>query len=117
MGTNLVSHPYRDLMSEAKQEREVADSPEADALKDDIVRAIVAYSDYLDRNGLIWEETPSGIRMKASALVVTLDYGRGDQIGITLKDGPLDRVYGTGFNPDPEGQGPADIRHKPRIED
>jgi hypothetical protein len=118
MGRNVVSHPYRELMCEAQLERDVGDSLEAQALQDDIFRAVEAYSKFLNRHGLLWEETPSGgLRLRASALVVTLDYGRGNEIDIRLKDGALDRVFGNGFNPDPEGGGPADIRHKPPDDD
>jgi len=44
---------------------------------------------------MIWEERPDGFpRLKAQALVVTLDYGDGNNaVDITLKDGALDRVY------------------------
>jgi hypothetical protein len=48
---------------------------------------------------------------------ITVDYGRGNGINIHLKDGALDRVYGNGVNPDPEGLGPPDIPHKRRSED
>jgi hypothetical protein len=40
--------------------------------------------------------------LKAQALVVTLDYGDGDNaVDIELKNGPLDRLYGDGVDPDP----------------
>jgi len=43
-------------------------------------------------------------RMKAQALVVTLDYGDGNGgVEIVLKDGALDRLFGDGVNPDPYG--------------
>jgi hypothetical protein len=40
-------------MAEAKREREVADSPEAEDLQDAIFKAVAAYSTFLERNGLI----------------------------------------------------------------
>ena len=55
MGENVVLHPHRDLMAEAKREREVADSPEAQALQADIYKAVNAYSEFLEREGVIWE--------------------------------------------------------------
>jgi hypothetical protein len=55
--------------------------------------------------------------MKAQALVVTFDYGKYSGIEIWLKDGAIDRVYGTGVNPDPEGLGPPDIPHEQRSND
>jgi hypothetical protein len=33
MTDNIVQHPHRDLMAEAKHERSVVDSPEAEKLK------------------------------------------------------------------------------------
>ena len=33
MADNIVQHPHRDLMAEAKHERSVVDSPEAEKLK------------------------------------------------------------------------------------
>jgi hypothetical protein len=40
--------------------------------------------------------------LKAQALVVTLDYGDGDNaVDIKLKNGPLDRLHGDGVDPDP----------------
>jgi hypothetical protein len=72
----VFSHPYRDLMLEAAQERAIVDSPEGQALLDAIFRTVFAYSEFLDRSGLIWEDRDDGVpRMKASALVVTVDYG------------------------------------------
>lgn len=122
MINNVVSHPYRDLIAEANREREVADSPEAQTLQEGIYKAVSAYSDFLESHGLIWEygvdpNDPNWPRLKAQALVVTLDYGKCNGIDITLKDGVLDRVYGNGVNPDPSGLGPTDIPHKRRSDD
>ena len=60
---------------------------------------------------------PDWPRMKAQALVITLDYGLCRGIEIQLKGGALDRVYGNGVNPDPAGFGPPDIPHKRRNDD
>jgi hypothetical protein len=116
---NVVSHPHHGLMAEARNEREVVDSAEARALRDAAVKAALAYSEFLEQHGLIWEYGPDDwLRLKASALVITVDYGgsAGD-VSVTLKDGALDRVYGNGTNPDPCGLGPPDIPHKQRNDD
>jgi hypothetical protein len=68
---------------------------------------------------LIWDddpEVPFFPRLKASALVMTYNYGN-PRIEYVLKDGALDRVYANGTNPDPEGRGPADIPHRQRDDD
>jgi len=108
MSDNVVPHPKRGLMTEANMERQIVSSPEALALQEEIDKAVRAYSDFLERHGLIWEDGrdpyPDFLRLKASALVVTLDYA--EDLGstdISLKDGALDRVYGDGANPDPCG--------------
>ena len=109
MRDNVIPHPKRGLMTEAKLESEIAESLEAKVLQERIYNAVKAYSDYLERHGLIWEyghdlDDADLPRLKAQALVVTLDYGDGiDCIDITLKDGALERVYGEGVNPDPWG--------------
>jgi hypothetical protein len=118
MSDSVASHPYRELMAEAQHEREVADSPEADALQNAICVAIEAYSDFLERHGLIWGDDSDWPRLKAQALVITKDYGKGmGGIEISLKDGAIDRVYANGRNPDPDGRGPPDIPHKQRDDD
>ena len=104
---NIVKHPHHDLLAEAKREREVAKSPEGQALRDALMDAAGAYWDFLERNHLVYEDD----RVKATALVVTVTLCGTD---VTLKDGALDRVYGNGQNPDPDGRGPADIPHKLR---
>jgi hypothetical protein len=121
MSDHIVQHPHRNLMAEAKQKRSLIDSPEAEKLKNAIFDAVDAYSDFLDRQGLIFEDRadPDDLpRLKASALVVTKFYGEHyGTTDITLKDGACDRVYGNGVNPDPFGGGPSDIPHKRRRED
>ena len=105
---NIVKHPYYDLLAEAKRERQVVESPEGQALRTALMDAAQAYWDFLERNHLVFEDD----RVKATALVVTVTLcGTTD---VTLKDGALDRVYGNGQNPDPDGRGPADIPHKLR---
>jgi hypothetical protein len=116
MSNKVIAHPPRDLVAEAQHEREVADSQEAQALQEAIFKAVIAYSDFLEDRGVIWEHgvDPDWPRLKAQALVVTIDYGKHDGVDITLKDGALERVYGTGTNPDPDGRGPPDMPHKRR---
>jgi hypothetical protein len=120
MINKVASHPHRDLLAEAQHEREVADSREAQALQAAIYKAVFAYSGFLEDRGVIWED---GVdpgdwpRLKAQALEVTFDYGKYDGVNIRLKDGALDRVYGNGMNPDPDGRGPGDIPHKRRLDD
>jgi hypothetical protein len=99
-------------MAEAKREREVAESPEGQALLNALRDAASAYWDFLDGNDLISEFTADGeVRIKASALVVTVTDGT---FYVTLKDGACDRVYGNGQNPDLFNAGPGDIPHQPR---
>jgi hypothetical protein len=117
MSDLIVPHPYRELLAEAQREREVVDGPEGQALLNAVFDAVGAYSDFLERHGLIWEDSPDDLpRLKAQALVITVDYGR-VYTNVTLKDGAIDRVYGNGTNPDIEGRGPPDIPHKRRDDD
>ena len=116
MSNKVVQHPHHDPMVEAARERELADSAEGQALLTAIDSAVRAYSDFLERHGLIWEDVPDDLpRLKAQALVVTLDYGDGNYaVDISLKDGACDRVYGNGVDPDPDGRGPPAIPHERR---
>lgn len=93
-------------MTEANRERELSASPEAQAYREAIFKAVTKYSEFLERHGLIWEDMGEDIpRLKAQALVVTVDYGEpGTITDISLKDGALDRVCGDGVNPDPWGR-------------
>jgi len=119
---NVVALPRRDLMDEAMHERSVVDSPEAQELIGAIQCAVLDYSQFLERHGLIWEDHFDAdgnlvkvFRRKAAALVVTLEYdGCDDTVDIIIKGGALDRVYGDGVNPDPTGRGPPDIPRKSR---
>jgi hypothetical protein len=103
-------------MAEAQHEREVVDSPEGQVLLNEVFKAVDAYSKFLDRNGVIWDDDVGDLpRLKAQALVITFDYGSGDcDIVVNLKDGAIDRVYGNGKNPDFLGRGPPDVFHKHR---
>jgi len=117
MSDKIVLHPHRDLMVEAAHERKVVDSPEGQALQEEVFKAVRAYSDFLDRHDLIYDHgDPNDLpRLRAEALVITIDYGTDPgTIDITLKDGPCDRVYGNGVDPDPGGRGPPAIPHKRR---
>jgi hypothetical protein len=113
MTARILSHPHRELMAEAQHERAVADSVEAETLRDRIVEAVFAYAEFLGDQGVLYDTIGDWGRMKASALVVTCDPYCGSCC-VTLKDGALDRVYGNGVNPDPSGQGPADIPRSSR---
>ena len=88
----------------------MVDSLEGQALVNAVCEAISAYSDFLDAHGLIWDDNFYPPRMKASALVVTVDYGKPGEYVFKLKDGPIDRVYGNGTNPDPDGLVPRTYR-------
>jgi hypothetical protein len=106
---NIVEHPSRALLAEAEREREVVESPEGQAWLTALMEAARAYWDFLERNHLTYEDD----RVKATALVVTVTLCR--TTDVTLKDGALDRVFGNGQNPDPDGRGPADIPHNDEL--
>jgi hypothetical protein len=96
MNEDVIPHLYHP-MAEARREREIVDGPEGQALQDAIFKAVYAYSRFLDQNGLIWEfgENDDDLpRMKAHALVVTVDYEIFNTADITLKGGALDRGSG-----------------------
>ena len=105
----VILHPFNALMTEAQRELGIVESTECQALLGRVVEAVVAYSEFLERQGLIWEDRQDTDRLKAGALIITVDYGAGGDIDVRLKDGALDRVYGNGTNPDPWGAGPSDI--------
>jgi hypothetical protein len=92
---NVIAHSHRELTREAKRERAIADCAEARSLQKTVIRGVKAYSEFLERHGLIWDykidaDLP---RLKAQALIITLDYRSGnDVIDIRLKDGALDRT-------------------------
>lgn len=111
MNDDVILHQYHP-MAEARREREIVDGPEGQALQEAIFKAVYAYSRFLDQHGLIWEfgvnddDLP---RMKAHALVVTIDYENFNTADITLKGGALDRLCGSGSNPDQSGLELSDI--------
>ncbi len=105
----VVPHPRRLAMLDAARERAVVDSTEGQALQAAIFKAVNAYVSFLDRHGLFWQDDPNDPDalpiMKAQELVVTADPLFGSEI--SLKDGPIDRIYGNGVDPDPEGRNPT----------
>lgn len=109
----LNGHPHPELLREAVRERDVVDnSAEGHALREAIYHAVNAYSEFLDKHGLIFDDG----RLKATALVVTRAFGgpRPGATEILLQDGAIDRVYANGRNPDPDGLGPPDFTHERR---
>jgi hypothetical protein len=119
MTDDVVSHPYRELMAEAQREREIVDTPEAQALQCAIAKAVSDYEGYLIEHDLLWDdvnpliETP---RFKSTALIITSRFD--GACDIKLKDGAIDRVFADGVNPDPDGRGPRDIpRHRRPLSD
>jgi hypothetical protein len=99
--SNVVNHPATALMTEVKVERDIADTPEAQALQEAIFTAVRAYCDHLDRHGLFYDAERELVR--ASGLHVICNIC-GD-VDMILKDGPVDRRYGDGEDPDPFGTG------------
>ena len=98
---NVVDHPAAALMTEVDAEWAIVTTPEAEALQQAICDAVGAYYEYLDRRGLFYDADRDLV--KGSGLYVI-----GDMIGdieIFLKDGPMDRRYGQGKDPDPFGPG------------
>jgi hypothetical protein len=67
----LIDHPAAALMAEVAAERAVASTPEAEALMGAVCKAIADYWDYLERQGIIYDEERD--LMKASALHITYD--------------------------------------------
>ena len=97
----VVDHPAAALMTEVEAERAIVTTPEAEALQEAIFDAVRAYYEYLDRRGLFYDDDRD--LAKASGLYVICDMI--GTIDIFLKDGPGDRRYGQGKDPDPFGQG------------
>ena len=88
-------------MTEVEAERAIVTSPEAEALQQAIFAAVRAYYEYLDRHGLFYDADRN--LLKASGVHVICDM-TGDT-EIILKDGPMDRRYRQGKDPDPFGSG------------
>lgn len=86
-----------ELSMQAKIERELVHSPEAEALQRKICDAVLDYSHLLESRGLIWDEENGDYGgLKAQALVITLDFGDGNQaVTITLSGGALDPFRGS----------------------
>lgn len=98
---DVVNHPAAALMAEVAEERAIADTPEAQDLVSAICKATSAYWDYLERSGLIYDDKRD--LMRASALHIVYDGWSGWEF--ILKDGPIDRRYRCGEDPDPEHRG------------
>jgi hypothetical protein len=95
--SNVIHHPAQNLMAEVAEEQAIADTPEAHALQEAICKAVGDYYDYLDRHNLLYDVERE--LMRASALHVIHDCCSCE---IILKDGPIDRRYNGGEDPDPE---------------
>ena len=106
--SSVVDHPAAALMREVEAERAITETPEAVALMDNIFKSISDYWDYLDRHGLIYDDKRN--LMRASALHVIHDICGCE---IFLKDGPIDRLFNGGEDPDPFCQGLNPTWHPP----
>jgi hypothetical protein len=98
--SNILNHPATALMVEVQAERASAATPEAEALVHAICKATSDYWEYLDQHGIIYDYERD--LMRASALHVTYN---GSDYDIVLKDGPIDRRYNGGEDPDVERRG------------
>jgi len=84
MSDKIVQHPRRDM----KLERDIMRSPEAQALQHAIGTAISAYADYLERTGLVFNESDNAIGWRddrPKSLVVRWEFNQG--MVITLDGG------------------------------
>jgi len=97
---SVVEHSAAGLMREVEAERAIVETPEATALIEKVFQSVSDYWNYLERHGLIYDAERNLVR--ASALHVIHDL-----LGceIMLKDGPIDRRYNGGEDPDPFGTG------------
>jgi hypothetical protein len=103
----------RDLLAKAELEREVVDSPQGQALQQAIYRAVSAYSNLLDRHGLIWEfGFDSDFEMNAEALLIAFDLSNA-KMKILLAEGPCDRFYPVKAHPEPADR---DLQAKAELE-
>ena|SRR6516225_5667088 len=98
--SNILNHPATALMVEVQAERAIAATAEAEVLVQAICKAISDYWEYLDQHGIIYDYERD--LMRASALHVTYN---GSDYDIVLKDGPIDRRYNGGEDPDVERRG------------
>jgi hypothetical protein len=76
--TSVMEHPATALMADVEAERAIAATPEAQALRHAIYKAISDYWDYLDRHGLIYEETRDMMRASGLHITYNANWG-GDQ--------------------------------------
>jgi hypothetical protein len=92
---SVVDHPAAALMREVEAEQAIVEMPEATALIEKVFQSVSDYWNYLERHGLIYDYNRNLLR--ASALHVICD-----ALGceIMLKDGPIDRRYNGGDDPD-----------------
>jgi hypothetical protein len=88
------------LETSAAIERAIADSPVARNLLERVFDVMRAYGDFLEGQGLVWGDGDDLPQLKASALIATFNWGDGGSIEVKLKDGPQDRLYGDGIDPD-----------------
>jgi hypothetical protein len=105
--SEVVMHPYREAVAEAKRELAIARTPEAEAMLEAILTAVQRYTDYLEQSGLFYTdpEDPDDMPIVVSeALVITSHPCFG--IDVILKNGPCQRVYGLGTDRDPDGRNP-----------
>src|SRR5271167_3335579 len=102
--SEVAAHPNREAMAEAERELAIINTPEATTLLEAILAAVQRYTDYLDQSGLFYKddpEDPDDMPIEVStALVITSHPCLG--IDVILKNGPCQRVYGFGTDPDPD---------------
>jgi hypothetical protein len=72
-----MTNNHAELIAEAQYERDVADSPEAQALQNAIADAVDAYEDFLQRRNLIWDSSddPDCPRIRVESLIITRSFG------------------------------------------
>jgi hypothetical protein len=118
MTDKIIEHPDAALMAEVTAEQRIVNTPEACALQEAIFEAMLAYYKYLDANGMFCKDeplSPDQIKQqreeiergtycgdwplqRASAVVATCNWI--GEMDLFLKDGPNDRRYGRGEDPD-----------------
>jgi hypothetical protein len=54
--SEVVMHPYREAVAEAKRELAIARTPEAEAMLEAILTAVQRYTDYLEQSGLFYTD-------------------------------------------------------------
>jgi hypothetical protein len=106
--SEVAKHPYREAMAEAERELAIKGTPEAKALEAAMVEAVWRYMDYLDQKDLFYKDDPEDpedipIEVSTALVIIAHPYLNCDVI---LKNGPCQRVYGRGTDPDPLGRNP-----------